>query len=446
MHLGRRPGRLPPVGGGFAVDASELTPAAAWRSCVDYAIREALDAVALAGDVVDSLQDRFEAYSDLKAGVTALLDAGIPVFGVAGNHDVEALPRLAAQIPDFRLLGADGEWESALLSPRSGDPIRLLGWSFPAVRVRESPLESLRQRAEPGVATLGLLHCDVDGGESVYAPVARRALLDAPVDAWLLGHIHKPHDLSADPRPVGYLGSLMGLDPGEPGRRGPWRVEVDGPGRVRAQQLALAPLRWERVDVTVDSLDPALERGGEIDLEEALFALIREGLVQARERMGADEEAAGAVSPLRAVGVRVRLRGRCAGHHRLRGLLSRREQWPREIWGGVHYFVEKIEDHAGPALDLAGLAAGDDPPALLARRVLSLQTGDGAGRALLERAEAQLAEALSAARWQRVEAPLPKGEALRELLLRVAIARLEGLLEQRTQAAPSTPLASGAGR
>ena len=76
---------------------------------------------------------------------------------------------------------------------------------------------------------------------------------DAPVDAWLLGHIHKP-DRLAPPRPIGYLGSLTGLDPGETGPRGPWSLEFSGPEPV-LEHLPLAPLRWEEVTVALDGLE-----------------------------------------------------------------------------------------------------------------------------------------------------------------------------------------------
>jgi exonuclease SbcD len=215
MHLGRTPSRLPDDLEELGLRRSELGPAAAWRASIDHALSSEVDAVVLAGDVVEGIDDRFEAYRDLKAGALRLAAAGIPLIGVAGNHDVEALPRLARQIPAFRLLGAAGRWETVDVATHSGVPLRLLGWSFPAQRVERNPLDSLdlesaRQR---GVATLGVLHCDVDAGSSRYAPVSSRALAALPVDGFLLGHVHRPDRLEGD-RPQGYLGSLVGLDPG----------------------------------------------------------------------------------------------------------------------------------------------------------------------------------------------------------------------------------------
>ena len=106
MHLGRTPSRLPPE-----MRAPELGPAEAWRRAVAAALNRDVRAVLLAGDVVDREDDFFEAYRELENGVRTLADAGIDVIGVAGNHDVKVLPRLARHIPQFRLLGEGGRWE-----------------------------------------------------------------------------------------------------------------------------------------------------------------------------------------------------------------------------------------------------------------------------------------------------------------------------------------------
>ena len=86
------------------------------RFPIDFAIEEKLDAVLFAGDVVESTNSRFEAMRPLEEGIRRLLKAGIQVIAVAGNHDVEALPRLAALIDGFTLLGAGGQWEAKMIT------------------------------------------------------------------------------------------------------------------------------------------------------------------------------------------------------------------------------------------------------------------------------------------------------------------------------------------
>jgi hypothetical protein len=419
IHLGRRPGRLPEDLALHGISATELTPAAAWRDCVEHALATAPDALVLAGDVVDAFDDRFEAFSMLRAGVARLVEAGVAVFAVAGNHDVDALPRLAAQIPGFRLLGAGGEWECVSVGSRDGPPLRLLGWSFPEPAVAASPLASLRFEPQPGTATLGLLHCDVDGGRSGYAPVPRAALDRVPVDGWLLGHVHKPGDLSAA-RPVGYLGSLVGLDPGEPGVRGPWWVEVDGPQRVRARQLPLAPMRWERGEIRAEAYPPG-------HAADAFFAALREALWAIHEKLIAE---AGGAPAARVVGCRLTVTGPGRHDEAVQALLAAPERWPQERQGDVHYFVEKLEESPVPDLDLDALALGSDPPGLLARRLVALRDGSEEAGVLLDAFAPPLAHALSAPRWQRLGEPAPEPDEVRSLLLLAGTRRLEGLLRQ----------------
>jgi len=443
IHLGRRPSRLPGDLDDLGLNASELTPAAAWRSSVALAERSRVDAVVLAGDVVESVDDRFEAYGHLVAGVERLAKSGIPVFGVAGNHDVQALPRLAAQIPGFYLLGAGGEWELASIAASGGDRVHLLGWSFPAARVEQSPLESLELTPESGEATLGVLHCDVDAGSSPYAPVSSRALEAVPVDGWLLGHIHRPGALQGD-RPQGYLGSLVGLDPGEPGRRGPWLVEVAGPGRVSATQIPLAPLRWERVALELEALEVADHE----DAADRAFAALRGALERVRERIAADVEEGGGA--LRLVGCRIELSGRGRHHPGVRALLATPDRFPGETYDGVHYFIEKIIEDGRPDLDLEALSAGDDPPALLARRLLELQADGPECASLLRQAARSLEQETSGSRWSRLGEPVAPGAELRELMLRAGTRQLEALLAQRSALTPPQesegPLSASTGR
>ena len=176
IHLGRRPSRIPADIEEYGVNVADLTPIAAWKKVVEWAIDNDIDAVVLAGDVVEGLDDRFEAYGHLESGVRKLDNAGIGIVAVAGNHDVQALPRLADHIDQFKLLGRGGNWESVEIAGRAGGRIRLLGWSFPEKHVGRNPLNDIMEDISVDVPTIGILHCDVDGGRSQYAPVPRAAV------------------------------------------------------------------------------------------------------------------------------------------------------------------------------------------------------------------------------------------------------------------------------
>ncbi|MCY2925272.1 MAG: DNA repair exonuclease [Planctomycetota bacterium] len=275
VHIGRQPRGLP-----AGLDGHALGPAAAWEAFVRTAIETGVDAAALTGDVIDEANRFFEAYSVLQAGLARLVEAGIAVFAVAGNHDADVLARLADQMPQVRLLGRGGQWEEAFLQGPDGSPVaRLLGWSFPGRSVAASPLAGKLLGARP-LPTIGLLHGDVDAAGSAYGPVTLAELRAQPVDAWLLGHIHKPAVL-ADAAPlILYPGSPQGLDPGEPGPHGPWLITLE-PGRApRAEMLPLAALRWEGIEVPLDGVSAEGEFGP------AVVAALRAGHDRIRQAWG----------------------------------------------------------------------------------------------------------------------------------------------------------------
>ena len=63
IHLGRRPAGLDVALSSVGLNAHQLSSAAAWRETVKHAVEIGARAVVLAGDVVDSEKDRFEAYT-----------------------------------------------------------------------------------------------------------------------------------------------------------------------------------------------------------------------------------------------------------------------------------------------------------------------------------------------------------------------------------------------
>ena len=362
IHLGRTPSRLPEE---LAHRSRDLGPAGAWERTVKVAIDAGIRAVLLAGDVVERENDFFEAYRELEQGVRRLTGAGIDVIGVAGNHDVKVLPRLAEHIPEFRLLGTGGQWESCRIAD-GADSITLWGWSFPRKEVRTSPLSDQSFKAEAGI-NLGLLHCDRDAGDSPYAPVTRRQLQGAGIDGWLLGHIHKPDALSVESL-NGYLGSLTGLDRSETGPHGPWLIDVSR-GRINdVVQLPLAPLRWEAVDVDLDGIGEAAEAKDRV--------LVALSVLDDQITESPVEPDLPAVPD--AVGVHVTFSGRTRfGAAVLDEFSKSQEGITYTGSGNREYFIERVSADTRPEMDLEELARQPTPPGLLAKRLLWLDEPEG---------------------------------------------------------------------
>lgn len=389
LHLGRLPTRLPES---LGLPLQELAPAGVWDRIVDCALQERVSAVLLAGDIVESDDDFFEALPRLRVGIQRLSDAGIRVLGISGNHDGEVLPSLAEQLPAFELIGAGGNWQSITLTD-GGESVDLWGWSFPAIHYDANPLSAFPGRQDSRL-TLGLLHCDRDQAGSRYAPVTGADLKDTGLDAWLLGHIHQPDTLGLD-QPTGYLGTASPLDASETGPRGPWLITIENGRLTDWRHCLLAALRWERLDVDLTGVD---ERSG-----------VDGRLIEALERL-AGELTVTPAQP-RAVGLRLRYTGTSdIVSDQLPAALGR--EAVSGLPGAEHIaaFVESTTVDLRPRIDLATLAEREDHPGLLARRLLILERSaeDPERQALIDSAVTHVRTVADNSQWRRLGTP-PEG-------------------------------------
>lgn len=395
IHIGRRSSRLPEHLDGRAHSCAE-----AWGRIVEHALAERVDVVALSGDIVDRENRYYEALGPLERGIRRLSEAGIVTVAVAGNHDHDVFPRLADALDDrhFRFLGRGGRWERLTIR-RGGDVLHVVGWSFPGPYMRTSPLDGLAtvvggvrgtasgpssgaSRAVESVVSgeaataadggapgasphtsalvLGLLHADLDQPGSPHAPITLAELRAAPVDFWLLGHVHAPqlHE-DAGAAPVLYPGSPQAMDPGEVGAHGVWIVEIDAGRRFHARQLPLSSVRYDTIEVDVDGVTELAE------FDSRVTGAVRAHVVA----VGAEARS------LRCMSCRLRIVGRTPLH---RLLDARVRQLCADLElddGGVSAVVERAELATRPARDLVELARGNDPVGVLARLLLTLERG-----------------------------------------------------------------------
>ena len=415
MHLGRRPSRLPEE---LSKESKSLGPNRAWERIVSAAIEGEVNAVVLAGDVVNTDDDFYEAYRNLKKGVNKLTTAGIQVLGVAGNHDAKVLPRLVESLPEFKLLGEGGKWESAQLEGE-GQSVTLWGWSFPSRTVKESPLAGASFNTNPGI-NLGLLHCDRGQTTSHYAPVSNEELNNAGLDGWLLGHIHKPDKLEA-PNPSGYLGSITGMDPGEPGPHGPWLLTIET-GRIESvEQWVLAPLRWESIDVDIEGIEEPE------DAETRVLNCLRD---LDAERVATSKE------PPSALGLRITFTGRSQFGSAAAALLDSE----KIIFTGeksTDFFVERVTSLTRPEIDLEEIAKQNDPSGLLSKQLLllDLPIGDPSLETLLEKTRDKLQTRNKDRHWDGVKPEILDDEFLVDLIRRTGFPLLEKMLAQKEEKA-----------
>ena len=421
IHLGRIPSGLP----GSAGDSASLSPAKAWINAVQWALDNSVDAILLAGDVVDDVHDRFEALPLLRQELKRLAEKEIRVLAVVGNHDVEALPRLAKFIPELTILGIDATWSGTVVRGGDGDEVEIRGWSFPrAGRGRHSgdPLANFTDSENGGVPSIGLLHADIDAANSPYAPVKRSELESIPMAAWLLGHIHIPEVLDEMNRPIGYLGSICGLDSSEKGWRGAWLAEIHPGGAVDMSKISISPIRWERV--FINAADIAL--GTREDVVDSIQSLTHDAFAtlssSLREELGEE----------RVVACEIQIDGRSAAKR------SDIQSAVDEIAasGGTTRTVEdrnfiaaKFNNRAKPALDLDALAKGADAVAILAAKIKALEENSPEARLILEEARGKIPDRIHASlRRSLSENALANDAELARILVEAGYEALEAVI------------------
>lgn len=353
LHLGRKLSNLP-------CDCThlELGPVAAWKNLVGFATDRSngVDAVVIAGDLIDSDYQFFEVVHRLKEGIEKLLSEKIPVIVIAGNHDSQVLVKLhlAIQNEGFYILGKEGNWETVSLVIK-GKKVRFDGWSFPTTHVGYSPLERYSlPKVNPGEIALGLLHCDLFSNlDGEYAPVDRSHFLSHHHTAWILGHIHKPQVIHSTPLTF-YCGSVQGLDRSEIDIHGFYMLEIENSNTARHTMIGVASLEYREVVIDVEGIK---KEEFELELIRALSQLLIENRY------------------CRAVGVKLELKGKTAFY---RDLPQMTADLPQKViytgLGGVLFFIEEVVLTAQPHYDLEELAQGSDPVALLAKS-LALQSG-----------------------------------------------------------------------
>ncbi len=336
----------------------------AWDALVQRCIDEDVEFLLLAGDLFDRGEGSVRGRARLRDGVARLHEADIRTFVVAGNHDALSTPSPLAGVAGATVFRATSP-DAVTCDPRGLGPVIVHGMSF-ATRSVTDNLASRFTRGDEAGFHVGLLHCTVGGardGHDPYAPCVVQDLLDARMDYWALGHIHR-HLVEHEDPPIVYAGTLQGRSPkpAERGSHGAVLVEFDGARVIGMSPIELDRVRFEAIDVPIDDL-----------VDEA--ALV-EALRAAADRVTAEADG-------RLVLLRATLVGNGALHARLAadGYL---EELRRELDADADVVWERVRSAAGPAIDLDGLRTANPYAAELLDAFEGLAADPAALSALLD--------------------------------------------------------------
>ncbi|MCL5948360.1 MAG: metallophosphoesterase [Actinobacteria bacterium] len=258
---------------------------AAFDNLIDLALQRQVAFVILAGDIYDGAERGVRAQMRFLAGLKRLDDAGIRSFIVHGNHDpVEAGWSAIREWPRLVTVFGHNDVQVETVAIDGADVATVHGISFAEREESENLALRFAGDRDAGLQ-IGVLHCNVgnDSDHAPYAPCTLDDLVNAGLDYWALGHIHKRSILRNGHPWIIYPGNTQGRSskPSESGAKGAYVVEADGTSIQSVEFVPLDAIRFERVDVSVSGisdlpgmLDNLQERAAELHSQAGSRALI----------------------------------------------------------------------------------------------------------------------------------------------------------------------------
>ncbi|HOF19695.1 MAG TPA: DNA repair exonuclease [Bacteroidales bacterium] len=349
---------------GLSAGVGEFSARDIWKRMVDWAVLNNVDIVALSGDIVDRDNRFFEAVGPLQAGFRKLGENNIRVFIVSGNHDFDVLPQIirSGSHDNVKLLGAGGTWELERYV-KGSETLQFAGWSFPVQHVRNSPLKNFDITGiDPDLPCIGLLHADYGAVDSPYNPVSLPDFVRPGIDAWILGHIHKPQELNLSGPYIFYPGSPLALSSKETGAHGPVVITVNNNTAGRAERAFPSPVRFENISIDISGSGT----------EEALRDTLVNGLLDRTLSLG-DE-----LQDVSCISYGVMLTGTHANPALVESWASgMRDDFSHETADGTKIVVHDTDFNIQPEVsNLRELARQNSPAGMLARTIVAIEDGE----------------------------------------------------------------------
>ena len=236
-------------------DASELVANATRQSfarTIDLCLSEEVDALIIAGDLYDGELRSMKTAEFFSSEMRRLVEAGVQVFIIRGNHDAESRITRELQLPD-----------GVHVFPSRGNSIALEekgvvihGVSFANPQAPDSLLPSYPAK-RPGYRNIGLLHTSLAGSpeHDTYAPCSLQNLLDMEYDYWALGHIHKRSVHNQTPCTVVMPGIPQGRHINEAGVKTVTLATIPPSGGVEIEDRVTSLVQFERLAIDLDGIE-----------------------------------------------------------------------------------------------------------------------------------------------------------------------------------------------
>lgn len=224
---------------------------------VELAITQAVDLVVIAGDLYDG------DWPDQNTGLffvgqaNRLVQAGIPLVVIRGNHDAANLMTSTLPLPK-NPDGSEIMMQAERVDQRRFDSMGVVvhGRSFRTKAEKEN-LATDYPAPINGMFNLGLLHTSLTGaeGHDNYSPCTPAQLTDKNYDYWALGHIHTRGEHGLDgAAPIVFSGNIQGRHIRETGPKGCVIVDIDGTSQCTRTFHELDVVRWQMCTLNVSNM------------------------------------------------------------------------------------------------------------------------------------------------------------------------------------------------
>jgi len=245
---------------GAPIEALRQATRRALQNLVDFALREEVQLVVIAGDIYDVDWKDYNTGQFFNQQMTRLVKQNIPVVMVRGNHDAKNVItrslRLPADVYDLSTKKAETIKFDGL-----GVAVHGRGYHEREVKI---DLASSYPDAEPGMFNIGILHTALNGrpphGE--YAPCTLDTLINKGYDYWALGHVHQREIVNENPWII-FPGNLQGRNVRETGPKGATIVSVIDGHVSQVSHQDFDVVRWAICTVDLqdtNDMDSALDQ------------------------------------------------------------------------------------------------------------------------------------------------------------------------------------------
>lgn len=229
----------------------------AFKKIVDAAISHQVDFVLIVGDIYDGERKSIAAVNFFQEQMDRLAHQQIPVFLCYGNHDYQANPAKAQNLPaNVHVFGNQVSTDRLTLT--DGTTVAVTGFSYGEQWIDRDMVADYPVKGTVNWQ-IGMLHGALrqSGNGDHYAPFTLDELKGKHYDYWALGHIHKHQVLVSNP-PIVYSGNPQGRHKNEAGDHGYYLVESEGQQLVPHFQK-LSEISWQSVPVDLSSCNDEKE-------------------------------------------------------------------------------------------------------------------------------------------------------------------------------------------